>query len=179
MSSFMLCPPLCHNLCPFPLYRFVVSLCHFLCLHLSHLYAQCCTIIYAHYVNYKTKTSSFKIVLTQNTSNKEVDYMSYEKFITDFFNIKPSDLDKISTMSDGSVFIRVRLTQKSTLCPYCKNTVKVNSYYDRKLTHSTFYNRICYIIYEQRRYLCKTCRTSFNEKNFSQTQEKGLLTKPK
>ena len=96
MSSFMLCAHLCHNLCPFSLYRFVVSLCHFLCLHLSHLYARCCTIIYAHYVDYKTKTSSFKIVLTQNTSNKEVDYMSYEKFITDFLNIKPSDLDKIS-----------------------------------------------------------------------------------
>ena len=44
--------------------------------------------------------------------------MSYEKFITDFLNIKPSDLDKISTStrSDGSVFIRVRLAQKSTLC---------------------------------------------------------------
>ena len=101
----------------------------------------------------KQKNSSFKIVLTQNTSNKEADYMSYEKFITDFLNIKPSDLDKISTstMSDGSVFIRVRLTQKSTLCPYRKNTVKVNSYYDRKLNHSTFSNRICYIIYEERR----------------------------
>lgn len=100
--------------------------------------------------------------------------MSYEKFITDFLNIKPSDLDKISTytQSDGSVFIRVRLAQKSTLCPYCKNTVKVNSYYDRKLTHSTFSNRICYIIYEQRRYLCKTCGTSFNEKNlFSASRE--------
>lgn len=70
--------------------------------------------------------------------------MSYEKFITDFLNIKPSDLDKISTStrSDGSVFIRVRLAQKSTLCPFCKNTVKVNSYYDRKLTHFTFSNRI-------------------------------------
>ena len=37
--------------------------------------------------------------------------MSYEKFITDFLNIKPSDLDKISTstMSDGSVFRIIKL----------------------------------------------------------------------
>ena len=177
----MLRPPLCHNLCPFPLYRFVVSLCHFLCLHLSDLYARCCTIIYAHYVNYKTKTSSFKIVLTQNTSNKEVDYMSYEKFITDFLNIKPSDLDKISTstMSDGSVFIRVRLTQKSTLCPYCKNTVKVNSYYDRKLTYSTFSNRICYLSMSNADIFAKPVGLLLMRKICSQTQEKDLLTKPK
>ena len=47
--------------------------------------------------------------------------MSYEKFITDFLNIKPSDLSKISTStgSDGSVFIRIRLSKKSVLCPFC------------------------------------------------------------
>lgn len=68
--------------------------------------------------------------------------MSYEKFITDFLNIKPSDLDKISTStrSDGSVFIRIRLVPKSLLCPFYKNTVKVNSYYDRKLTYETKIN---------------------------------------
>ena len=74
--------------------------------------------------------------------------MSYEKFITDFFNIKPSDLSKIytSTGSDGSVSIRIRLSKISVLCPFCN--VKVKAYYDRKLTHSTFANRFWYIIYE-------------------------------
>ena len=86
--------------------------------------------------------------------------MSDENFITNLLNIKLSDIDKISTMSDASAFIRIRLTKKSTLCPRCKNAVKVNFYYDRKLTHSTFSNRIC-SIYEQRRYLCKTYDTSF------------------
>ena len=107
--------------------------------------------------------------------------MSYEKFITDFLNIKPSDLDKISTstMSDGSVFIRVRLTQKSTLCPYCKNTVKVNSYYDRKLTYSTFSNRICYLSMSNADIFAKPVGLLLMRKICSQTQEKDLLTKPK
>ena len=84
--------------------------------------------------------------------------MSYEKFITDFLNIKPSDLSKISTStgSDGSVFIRIRLSKKSVLCPYCNGNAKVKVYYDRKLTHSTFSNRICYII------KAKVCADSFH-----------------
>ena len=101
--------------------------------------------------------------------------MSYEKFITEFLNIKPSDLSKISTStgSDGSLFIRVRLAKNITLCPYCNGDVKTKAYYDRKLTHSTFSNRICYIIYEQRRYLCKNCGCSFNERSrFSSAREK-------
>ena len=101
--------------------------------------------------------------------------MSYEKFITDFLNIKPSDLSKISTStgSDGSVFIRIRPSMKAVLCPYCNGNVKVKAYYGRKLTHSTFSNRICYIIYEQRRYLCKSCSCSFNDNNrFSASREK-------
>ena len=53
--------------------------------------------------------------------------MSYEKFITDFLNIKPSDLSKISTStgSDGSVFIRIRLSRKAVLCPYCYENMKL------------------------------------------------------
>jgi len=101
--------------------------------------------------------------------------MSYEKFITDFLNIKPSDLSKISTStrSNVSISISIRLASKPITCPFCKNTVKINSYYDKKLTHSTFSNRFCYIIYEQRRYLCKSCRCSFNESNrFSVSREK-------
>ena len=36
------------------------------------------------------------MVLSFTPFNKEVDNMSYEKFITDFLNIKPSELSKIS-----------------------------------------------------------------------------------
>lgn len=93
--------------------------------------------------------------------------MSYEKFITDFLNIKPSDLSKIitSTKPDGSIFIRVRLVPKTTACPYCHRNVKIQAYYPRKLTHSTFSNRNCFIIYEQRRFRCKDCEITFNEPN--------------
>ena len=91
----------------------------------------------------KYKNLLVKIELTLISINKEEDLMSYEKFITDFLNIKPSDLSKISTStgSDGSVFIRIRLSKKSVLCPFCNGSVKVKAYYDRKLTHSTFANR--------------------------------------
>ena len=53
--------------------------------------------------------------------------MSYEKFITDCLNIKPSDLSKIftSTGSDGTVFIRIRLSKKSVFFPFCNGNVKV------------------------------------------------------
>ena len=57
----------------------------------------------------KYKNLLVKIELTLISINKEEDLMSYEKFITDFLNIKPSDLDKISTytQSDGSVMIKI------------------------------------------------------------------------
>ena len=85
--------------------------------------------------------------------------MSYKKFITDFLDIKASDLSKISTStdSDDSIFIRIRLANTICLCPYCNGDVKTKAYYDRKLTYSSFSNRVCYIIYEQRRYLCNNC----------------------
>ena len=97
----------------------------------------------------KKETSLFKMVLSFTPFNKEVDNMSYEKFITDFLNIKPSELSKISTStkSDGSIFVKVKLVQKVTSCPFCHNAIKVHDYYDRKLTHSTFSNRKCTIIY--------------------------------
>ena len=52
-----------------------------------------------------------------------------------------------STDSDGSIFIRIRLANTICLCPYCNGDVKTKAYYNRKLTHSTFFNRVCYIIY--------------------------------
>jgi len=105
--------------------------------------------------------------------------MSYEKFITDFLNIKPSDLDKISTStrSDGSVFIRVRLAQKSTLCPFCKNTVKVNSYYDRKarFSLSRYDGPLMEIIWEWCNNRSNTAFASVGEPKISPHLENGVL----
>ena len=99
--------------------------------------------------------------------HKEVNNMPYEKLITDLLNLKPSDLLKIttSTKSDGSIFIKVKLVQKITTCPHCHNNIKIHDYYDKKLTHSTFSNRKCVIIYSQRRYRCSHCEISFSETN--------------
>ena len=107
------------------------------------------------------------MVLSLTPFNKEVDNMSYEKFITDFLNIKPSELSKISTstQSDGSIFVKIKLVQKVTSCPFCHNYIKVHDYYDRKLTHSTFSNKKCTIIYSQRRYRCPQCELTFREGN--------------
>lgn len=93
--------------------------------------------------------------------------MSYENFITNLLNIKPSDLDNISTStkSDGSIIINLKLAPKPVACPYCAGKVNIQGYYPRKLTHSTFSNRNCYIIYKQRRYRCSYCDVTFNEHN--------------
>lgn len=108
----------------------------------------------------------FKMVLCV-PFNKEVYFMSYEKFITDFLNVKPSELSKIitSTNPDGSVLVKVRLIQNIFSCPICHNNIKIHDYYDRKLIHSTFSNRNCTIIYSQRRYRCTKCDHSFREDN--------------
>ena len=100
--------------------------------------------------------------------------MSYEKFITDFLNIEPQRLQKCisSTSEDGEITVRIRLKPQNVNCPYCKNTAKIHGYYTRKLTHSTFANRKCFIVYEQRRYICKECEFTFNEQNpFIHTRE--------
>lgn len=118
-------------------------------------------------VIYKKETSLFKMVLSLTPFNKYVDYMRYEKFITDFLNIRPSELSKItnSTNSDGSIFVKVKLVQKVTSCPFCHNSIKVHDYYDRKLTHSTFFNRKCTIIYFQRSYRYPQCGIAFRKDN--------------
>ena len=62
--------------------------------------------------------------------------MSYENFITNLLNIKPSDLSNISTAtkSDGSLIINIKLLPKPIVCPYCSGKVIIQCYYKRKLT---------------------------------------------
>lgn len=93
--------------------------------------------------------------------------MSYEKFITNLLNVKPSDLQSITPViqEDGSYIIKVRLTPQECLCPICRSPGKIHSYYRRKLKHSTMANRICVIYYDRRRYICSECETTFMEKN--------------
>lgn len=89
--------------------------------------------------------------------------MSYEKFITDLLNIKLSELQSVTpiTQKDGTYVIKVRLIPKKYYCPNCNIPGKIHSYYKRKLTHSTLANRVCSIYYESRRYICSECEMTF------------------
>lgn len=101
--------------------------------------------------------------------------MSHEKFITDLLNVKPSDIASVTTHSqkDGSLLLKIRLTAATTKCPICNTCSKIHGYYKRKLTHSTLANRQCTIVYEQRRYRCPECNTTFSESNpFIDTSER-------
>ena len=93
--------------------------------------------------------------------------MSYKNFITKLFNVNPSDLLKVTDTErkDGSIILRIRLVAKYNLCPICRTPGKIHAYYKRELKHSTFSNRPCVICYEQRRYICPECATTFSESN--------------
>ena len=101
--------------------------------------------------------------------------MSYENFITKILNIKPSELLSVMSNSkkNGSIILKVRLKPKECYCPICNILGKTHGYYQRKLTHSTLDNRQCINIYEQRRYKCSECGSTFSERNpFIDTSER-------
>lgn len=101
--------------------------------------------------------------------------MSYEKFITNLLNVKLSDIQSVtsSTQKDGALLLKIRLSAKNPPCPVCCQPSKIHGYYKRRLTHATLSNRQCFIVYEQRRYICPECSTTFSELNpFIDTSER-------
>lgn len=93
--------------------------------------------------------------------------MSYENFITKLLNVKPTDLLSVTTSSkkDGTIILKVRLKITDSCCTICNTASKTHGYYKRELTHSTLVNRKCIIIYEQRRFKCPECGSTFSERN--------------
>lgn len=93
--------------------------------------------------------------------------MSLNQFITNILNIKSEQIQELLTLnqSDGSMVIKIRLVDAHCACPYCNGQAHIHGYYQRKLTHSTFINRACTILYLQRRYRCNTYQITFNEPN--------------
>lgn len=93
--------------------------------------------------------------------------MSLNQFITEILNIKEEDLEDVQPFkqSDDTLLIKLKLKNHQPLCPYCNEKVKIHGYYSRRLTHSTFNNRKCLIIYQQRRYRCPNCELTFHEPN--------------
>lgn len=93
--------------------------------------------------------------------------MSLENFITAFLNINPESIQELSHIiqSDNSILIKLKLKPQIFTCPFCKGKIKIHGYYPRKLNHSTFANRICFIHYLQRRFKCEACEYTFHENN--------------
>lgn len=107
--------------------------------------------------------------------------MSLNQFITNIFNIKSKQIQELLTLnqSDGSMVIKIRLIDAHCACPYCNGQAHIHGYYQRKLTHSTFINRACTILYLQRRYRCNTCQITFNEPNPFTHAHKGITHETK
>ncbi len=93
--------------------------------------------------------------------------MSLKKFSTDLLNIEPSKILKIESTvgEDSALYIYIHLVPSIKKCKYCGGKVTIHGYTKRKLTHSTFANRKCYLFYYQRRYYCHECETTFTEAN--------------
>lgn len=93
--------------------------------------------------------------------------MYLKQFVSDMLNI---DFEQIQEMqdirqSDETIILKIKLKDKRPLCSYCKSRPIIKGYYPRKLIHSTFANRPCVIIYQQRRYKCEVCNLTFHERN--------------
>lgn len=80
------------------------------------------------------------------------------------FNLKIED---ISTSKIGmDLFCYITLQRESINCPICNsNLCNINDYRKKKIKHSISTSNPCYIIYNARRYKCKTCGYVFYENN--------------
>lgn len=74
---------------------------------------------------------------------------------------------KIDTnVSNNELLIEITLRKKTEICPHCNSTVSiVKDYNSKKIAHSISVTRKSFIIYKQRRFLCKICNKTFYETN--------------
>lgn len=105
--------------------------------------------------------------------------MSLHQFITNILNIKPEQIQDLLTLnqSDGSMVIKIRLVDAHCICPYCNGQTHIHGYYPRKLTHSTFINRACTILYLQRSIVATPARLHSTNRIPSRIPMKALLMK--
>jgi len=100
--------------------------------------------------------------------------MSEKQFISHMLNISEDAIDSINSIkqSNESVFIKVKLKINNYKCPLCDGPIKIHGYSDRKLKHAALVNRDCIIYYQQRRFICSNCDSTFSENNpFSNKRE--------
>ena len=100
--------------------------------------------------------------------------MSFDQFITQMLSIKEDDLEEITPINQSydTSILKLKLKDKSSVCPCYSVKVKIHGYYTRILTHAPLVSRKCHIFYQQRRYICPGCELTFHESNpFINTKE--------
>ena len=98
------------------------------------------------------------------------------KFIMNVLNVDDKDIEALDCVDDanGNMTIYITLSKKDTdVCPVCGKKGKVHGYTNKSLKHSIFANRICDLVFKQRRYKCLDCDLTFSETNpFAKRNEK-------
>ncbi len=80
------------------------------------------------------------------------------------FNLKIKKLT--TTKSNNIINCHITLESIPTPCPSCGSSlINIHDYRIKKITHSISTNNPCFIIYNARRYKCKTCSNIFYEHN--------------
>ncbi len=79
------------------------------------------------------------------------------------FNLKIEKLE--TTKIDNILYFHITLTNQKENCPLCCSTPIIKGYVKKKITHSISTNNPCYIIYKARCFLCKTCKSTYYERN--------------
>lgn len=100
--------------------------------------------------------------------------MSEKQFYSNILNIDDNLVDSITSVkqSDESVVVRIKLKVSNTKCIYCDGPIRIHGYSARKIHHATLLNRDCTILYQQRRFSCSNCGSTFSENNpFSSSGE--------
>jgi transposase len=83
------------------------------------------------------------------------------------FNLKEEDLEYHQLIHhQNKVIVTIQLKRKHIVCPICGgHSIGIKDYRKRTIVHSVLNGVECKLVYRRRRYSCKTCQKSFNEKN--------------
>lgn len=83
------------------------------------------------------------------------------------FNLKEEDLEFHQLVHHQNVMlVTIQLKRKPVVCPICGgHSIGIKDYRKRTIVHSVLNGVECKLVYRRRRYSCKTCQKSFNEKN--------------
>lgn len=89
--------------------------------------------------------------------------------ITNLLNLEQFDfkIQNVSTYKKNNIlFCEITLEKNVCVCPFCNGSnIIIKEYREKKIKHSISTNNPCFILYKARRYLCKSCNSTFYEHN--------------